>query len=424
MEKINIYDELLRQILDTITIVDDNFKIIGGTRILEFERHLSLLFSELMSDNDLKMKLNHIRYSFGSINNILHDHVLISTFKELKENNEYSFLQFKDRLDNKLNEIKSKIAIQKFELFYPINISTTEKIDSIKYGDIEINILDFSEIKEKLESKDVSDKFKQKFEKNKYKYISIPIWARNINYANEICAKYANLILGLIVNFQNYGESKFTIIGGHKPLTELKLLYLFVFNENKFLNYYFDEVYDDINIKLCVLEKKDVIEINKLIELIQKADKKVEDIIIRAINCYYLGMSEKRIRYSFLNFWTTLEILCLKNKSVRENEVIERLKSILIDTTPLEEHKIDRLYSLRNNLVHNADYDKIDQYDRALLKNCVEQMMDFFILNLSKYDFSKINSIFYFLHKSDADLIKDKELIDFVINLRDKNKND
>ena len=47
----------------------------------------------------------------------------------------------------------------------------------------------------------------------------------------------------------------------------------------------------------------------------------------------------------------------------------------------IEEHKIDRIYSLRNNLVHDGAYN-ISQYDRNLLKIYVEVFIEFFIFQL------------------------------------------
>ncbi len=417
-----IKDELIRRILNSITIVEGDKVQIKGGNILEFQRDLSLLLSELMSDNNFQERLNRIRYFFSDINDgISFGTDFISILKELKRNNESSFALFKDRFDNKLNDIKSKIEVQKFELFYPINISTNEKINPFKYRDIEIKILDYSEIMDRLETKDLSAKFRsEKFTKSKYKYIHISIWGRNIIYAYEIATKHVSLILGLIANSQVYGSSNITIIGSRKPLTKLKLSYVFVFKGDTFLNYYYFEDKSG-EIELSELRKETIDEINKFINQMQNADRNVENIVFRAINCYYLGLTEKRINYSFLNFWTALEILCLKSKGIGEYEVIRRLKSILITLSPLDEHKIDRLHSLRNNLVHSADYDKINQYDRDLLKNGVELMLDLFVFHLSNYNFSEINSIFYFLQKNDADLINDKKIIDFVIKLRRQN---
>lgn len=128
-------------------------------------------------------------------------------------------------------------------------------------------------------------------------------------------------------------------------------------------------------------------------------------------------MTEKRINYSFLNFWTSLEAITLKKKGIPHLEITSRLKSILKNLSPLEEHKIDRIYSLRNNLVHDGAYD-ISQYDRNLLKTYAEIMISFFLSQLSKYDIQEIQTIFQFLQQNSVTLAKSKDLLDFVIKLK------
>lgn len=118
-----------------------------------------------------------------------------------------------------------------------------------------------------------------------------------------------------------------------------------------------------------------------------------------------------------MNFWTSLEAITLKKKGIPHLEITRRLKSILKNLSPLEEHKIDRIYSLRNNLVHDGAYD-ISQYDRNLLKTYAEIMISFFLSQLSKYDIQEIQTIFQFLQQNSVTLAKSKDLLDFVIKLK------
>jgi hypothetical protein len=112
-----------------------------------------------------------------------------------------------------------------------------------------------------------------------------------------------------------------------------------------------------------------------------------------------------------------LEILTLKKAGERQVEVINRLKTILVSLTPLEEHKIDRIYSLRNNLVHFMR-GLVFQCDRNLLKCYVELMIEFFMFNLAEYAQDEIREIFRFLQKDVSALGKSKRLIDLVVKLK------
>jgi len=418
---VDIRDEILKKILDSMTITDKGVIQWQGFASSEYKRYLSLLMSELMLDNKVQSKLRNLRYYFTSENDVFFGSELNSIFKEMKEEGRYRYNEFMDKLNKLLNKIKQESKQERFELYYPINIKTNEKIEAIKFRDVEIEIKSYEEVKNLLENETLKEKFKfEKLTKSKYKYIKVILWARNKNFAEQVATKYATLILGFIAYSQNYGNSSVTIIGIPKELTQLKLNYIFVFKEDSFVGYcFFEDKSDDK--KIYELGQADITNLNKFVSQFNKTDSKIQEILYKAINLYYSGLTEKRINYSFLNFWTALEILSLKKKGVPHIEIIKRLKSILINLQPLEEHKIDRIYSLRNNLVHDGAYN-ISQYDRNLLKIYLEFFMEFFIFNLSNYNIQEIQTIFQFLQKDNATLKNSKNLIDFVIKLREKHE--
>lgn len=301
-------------------------------------------------------------------------------------------------------------------MYYPINIKTNSQIDIIKFRDIHIEIKSYDEVKDLLEVDKLKERFQ--FTKSKYKYIKVTIWARNHNYAQKIATKYVEIILGFIAFSQNYGRETITIIGHLQELTQLKLNYIFLFREgNYFIGYSFDDKSDDK--KIYDLTGTDISNLNKLLTQFNNAKQEIQEILSKAISVYYSGLAEKDIEYSFFNFWKALEAITLKKKGIPHIEIAKRLKSALINITKLDEHKIDRIYSLRNNLVHGGIYN-INQYDRNLLKSYVEYMIAFFMFKLIKYNIEEIQTIFQFLQKDNTTLLKSKDLADLVISLRKK----
>lgn len=419
----NLYDQILKKILDSMTITKEGVVQWHGFESTEYNRHLSLLISDLMLDNAFQSKLNNLRYYFNSENDVFFGSELTSVFKEMKQESKFSFTDFKQKLDLLLNNIKKQSKPVKFELYYPLNIKTDQKIDLIKFRDIRIEMNSYDDIKTLLEAeklKEESFRF-EKFTKSKYMYIKITLWSRNLNYAVEISTKYVNLILGFIAYAQNFRRAPITLMGVPKELTQLKLNYIFAFQGNVYLgHYFFDDKSDDR--KVYDLKDSDISHLNESLKQFNLADKKLQEIIFKAISSYYLGLTESRINYSFLNFWTALEIVSLKKRSIRHIEIVKRLKSILLDLNVLEEHKIDKLYSIRNNLVHDGSYN-VSQYDRNLLKNYAESMIEFFMFQLIKFNSEEINTIFQFLQKDDKNLEQSKDLIDFVMKLRKTSKN-
>lgn len=415
----NLYDQILKKILDSMTITPEGVIQWHGFHGTEYNRHLSLLLSNLMLDNKFQSRLNNLRYYLTSENDIFFGSELTSIFKMMKQENKFSFNEFKEKLNYLLDKIEKDSKPAKYDLYYPINIKTEEKTEIIKFRDVQIELKKFEEIKNIFEDTKLKESFKDKLTKFKYEYIKVTILARNQNYAEQVATKYANLIVGIIAYFQNYRHAPVTIIGIPKELTELKLNYIFAFKEGGYSgHYYFDDKSDER--KIYQLNKQDVTNLNDFIKMFNTADKKIQEIVYKSMSSYYLGLTERRVNISFFNFWIALEIISLKKKGIPHIEIIRRLKSILINLTPLEEHKIDKLYSIRNNLVHDGSYN-ISQYDRNLLKIYVEIMIEFFMYRLSKFNTQEIQSIFNFLQKDDKTLEKSKKLIDFIIELRKNN---
>jgi hypothetical protein len=418
-----VRDEILKKILDSITVTSEGNISWEGIQDIEYMRYTSLILSELMADSNFEKRLDYLRYSFSNEDDIsLFGDPLTTIFKEMKLEKKYTFSEFEEKLDIKLNEIH-KSKVETFEIYYPVNINAEDKIDPIKFKDVSIEVKDYNEVKDQInkvfENEDSKANLESNnFEPEKYKYARIKVWARNYHYAEKIATKHLELLLGFLVYSQNYGRITVRIIGFPKELSLLRIYYAFLFNEGQFkLTFYYEDRVDGVEI--YKLKKEDVENLNKLATAFNLYDQKKQDITYKSIISYYNGMTEKSVEYSFMNFWKSFEIISLKEKNIPHAEIIKILKSMLKDLTPLEEHRIDRLYSLRNNLIHGGSaYNNITQDDRNLLKIYVELMIKFFMFHIpAKYDVREIQMIYQFLEKDTAFLEKSKSLIDFVINL-------
>ena len=82
---VDVRDEILKKILDSITITAQGTLQWEGFASSEYSRYLSLLMSGLMLDNNLQSKLHKLRYGFNSENDVFFGHELNSIFKEMKE---------------------------------------------------------------------------------------------------------------------------------------------------------------------------------------------------------------------------------------------------------------------------------------------------------------------------------------------------
>ncbi len=414
---INIKDEIVRNILDSMSVTSEGNIEWYNFQSLKYNHYSLLLLSDLMLDNKFRSRLNALRYYFTSGNDTYWGIELTSVFKQMKMENKSTFIDFKQNLDSLLQNIEESSRPVKYELYYPLNIKTNNKIESIKFRDIQIEIKDYEEVKNILENPALEKELdSERLTKSKYKYIKVTLWSRNQNYAEQVATKYANLILGFIAYSQNYGHALIAIVGIPKELTRLKLNYIFAFKEESYSGYYYFEDKSD-NRETYNLSDDDIRNLNTFVKQFNQANKKKQEVLFKTISLYYSGLTEKEINYSFLNFWKSLEFITLKKKGTPHLEITRRLKSIIKNLTPLDEYIIDRIYSLRNNLIHDGAYD-ISQYDRNLLKTYTEGMIKFFMFQLSKYEIQEIQTIFQFLQKDKVTLTKSKDLLDFVIKLK------
>ena len=76
---------------------------------------------------------------------------------------------------------------------------------------------------------------------------------------------------------------------------------------------------------------------------------------------------------------------------------------------------------MRNKIVHEGDYFTATQSDRNMIKSYAEHAVDFFIHNLYSFPKNKIEKIYKYIQDKNEKLLFNKEIIDYIIQLRAKN---
>jgi hypothetical protein len=367
------------------------------TSVSEYQKYVQFLtFLKLVSleENNIKRKLECMRYHFESFTEA--EDILVL----LQKQNTPDYDLFIKRLCEKLDNIQSNSHTDKYALYYPINITALKsKINEFHIGNITINILNYLDIKNYIDDETLENQvFKaENFDKTKYQYAKVTVWSRNAGYAHQKVTQYVNLLLCFIAYSKTFIKTSVTVAGPPKQLFELKLNYIFIFKNNVYsLSHHFEdtskatEFYD--------LEYHDINKLNLMLTQFNGANRKVQEIVNNSMNQYRLGLKEKIISSSFLSFWTSLEILTLKERSLSHNEVKKRLKSV-IKMNDIHEYQIERLYKLRNKLVHTGSHSEITQFDRNLMKGYVEELFEFFMSNFSKHSYSEIDENYKYLQK-------------------------
>jgi hypothetical protein len=416
----DVRDEILKKILDSFVVREDGS--INVEKGFECVRYTPILLSEVMSNDKLNRRLNSLRYLFPTQDDMSAlSSPLSKIFKEMKEGDKFTFSEFEKKVKLMLKDVEN-YKIEPYEIYYSLNLEFEDKIETIKFKDVSIEIKDYEEIKEKiskiLENEKVKNDLKFKsFKADKFKYAKVKIWARNVYYAEQVSTKYLELLLGFLVYLKNYQKVTYRLWGFPKERCKLELLCSFPFREETFLlPIYYKENLDSNEFEK--INKSELESLNNLVKAFNSFSANRQDVVYKSVLLFYHGMTEKMLEYSFLNFWRSLEVIMLVSRNTPHADIVKILKFVIKNLTDFEKYEIDRLYALRNSLVHGAECN-ILQEDINLLKLYAELMVNFFLFYLPpEYNVKEIKAIYKFFKEEDKQFLeKSKSLIDFVINL-------
>lgn len=401
---LNNHDIILKEFFKVCIInSSDRLSVIGVQEFARYNRFLTLLKLVILEEPKIQRKLEHMKYFLKYVNEpeiqpvfIEADDIIISLKKQQKPDYEL----FVDLFYKKLDDMQRNSHVDKYTLYYPVNITTTKsEITEFHINGITITILNYSDIVNEIDNKKLENEFfKVKgIDETRYQYAKVSVWCRSEEYARQKATPYVNFIVWVISYSKALRNESYILLGFSKPLIRLDLNSVFIFKNGSYSIYH--DLKDASNTsEFYELEDRDIENLNQILIQFSESNKKIQEIIYNSMKQYHLGLIEKNSSWSFLNFWTSLEILTLKDRNLSHLKVKERLKCIL-KMNDIHEYQIERLYNLRNNLVHNGNCSEITQFDRNLMKAYVEILFQFFMFNFSKHRYFEISTIYELLQK-------------------------
>lgn len=410
------HDALLKLILDKVSITDGKLTILTQENIIKTERFGILLITELLEREHYQKKFDAIQFSWNV--NSLHP-LLFEPFKtaitELKAENNPSFEEFKIKVDREIEKIERHDEIE-YNFLYPVRVQPERKINKMEIDGISVDIKPYTEVEELLSSQKLDEEIRE-YQTNYSTYVNLPsLWyihislsARNLFYAERKAARNAQLIVSIIAYIENYRIIRRTLLGPPKSISDLDVEIELVFFKEKFA-YMFPKLNAGSN-KNHPLQRKQVDDINSIIEAFVTSDPSIQDFIEDGLIAYHAGTIEKHMGYAFLNFWTSAERFCLKENGISERNVMKRLMSPLLNKTGITKSELERLYNIRNKTIHEGDYGLATEYDRNIMQFYIEPFIAFFIDKLSKYPKDKVERIFQYLNDPKSDLSKFDESV-------------
>lgn len=423
------YRDVLVQDLITVNTSDgEGFRVDDIKNFTKFLQNKTALTHELMHEEGFKEQFDQLRYAFPRSHNPMTDFTLNPVLSKLPKGTSATFGNLVGLMQEKVNEI-GKLPLQPFNIYFITDSQPDSSFSSltVTLDDIIIEVKRIEDFKDTLT--DESFVIKQKeleefigiaYPANSVHCIHMEILARNHHYAIQKGIQYVRFILGLIGlvnNFQNMFMtfSSFSMCYNKSPSPVL----LFVGNKDKncidILGWKYDKVQLNCPVNLVALDQ--------ICSVYVKGTLDSRDILFSAINSFYTGLHEDNENYAFLAFWASLERICLYDLSLSHDKVLNRVFSIFRHPRKINEFELTRLLRLRNEAIHSWKYDAIGEYERDLIKNYTELMIDFFMWNLMQLNKSEIELFFTKFHCTQKELDHHQQSDIKVFNLIKKLRN-
>jgi len=425
-----IVDSLIKTILDSIIITDEGtVQWKGAERIFTIQRDIDILISFLQEKTDFLRKLKTKRYSFSPESSLLYGFEFVDIFKSLKSDKRTSFEEFKIEFNNKINEI-AKIPQKEFTLIYPLNFEfvknvdfeiNKDKIEIISFEDFTTRFLDIQQkIQEAKADGDIKTEFRFRLLKGvcnkKFSFFVIKVYARNDFFAIEYATERLSYVLGLLTLAKYFRHASITIAGRATKLSKLSLSKVLIFEKTELINF------ADFNEQIVSFEEIDEDNIGTFSEILESYNNikypSIVEILESALTSYYEASIDEYMAYSFLKYWICIEFCLLKSEGITENEIIKRLKSMVIPEDEYLKFRLDWLYKKRNNLVHKLDMN-ISQNERNLAKSISEALINFLLSNGNRFSNKNELNLFYkFIQEDNESLTTDKKVIYLIKEFR------
>ena len=393
----NVADEAIKKICAEIVFANGAIKIdIRKDDILIDEENV--LLTELNKDKEFNFqKLQDNARFYYSMERIMFSPAFRNIYKKLKKENNLTYNRFKEVLVEDIEKVGNQ-KINLYDLYFPINIKTENKIAKFMINDIEIDFIKDKEIiNQILTNEQVKHELliNKHFSFNKILLCKISLKGRNNAYAVEKAEKIYEFILGVIGFYETYGSSQMTLMGAPKPISKLNQYYIFVFQNKKYSHFLFYKTKEE-RIQSIDLKKEHVQAINHDIKRVIKSKQKI--LMFRLFTAYLRGLIDKNVDYSFLSFWRIVELGIQKDRSQKHKEIIDILKSLILELKHRTKYKLERIYELRNNFVHEGIAD-INQYDRNGIKFFAEMIITIYLNTLYKYSEEETKLFYYYVKR-------------------------
>ena len=424
-------DEIVRSLIETYSTDGKGTKITGLESLLTHMKNKNILTYELMKREGFEKQFDRARYWFPSSDTPLTDITINSILPQLKTESHDSFEDCKTLFQDKLKGVW-KEPVQNYDLFFILDVRPDSKFTtfSVKIENIDIDVQLINKTEEPLSlpsfaSKKASleNQIGKKYDDEKIISLHLLIPARNHYYAIKEGIQYVHFILGWIGFINNYHSGKILTSGfPHSYDNCPSPTFLLVGNHQK-------ECVDVLAWKYEIIQNSCPVSsdlIKSICSHYSNGTAQARKIMFEAMNAYYTGLHEDNRGYALLAFWAALERLCLMHEGLSHDKMLNRLFNLIRHPSNSNEYELTMLLALRNDAIHNWRYDSIGSYERDLMKNYTELLIDFYLIHLMSLNLNEIELFYTKFHCTAKELeeheVSDKKVFDLIKKLREKPK--
>lgn len=417
-----VSDSLIQEMLDSIEVTEAGTQLSDITNHQRYQIISTLILKQLLEadGNRFSKRLKGLRYTLSS--EPFFGPFPLKVARKAKLQGVTTLADFKLLFEGYLQNIAEEPLLQ-YRCLIPVNVTFDGEPNALRTDDVCLNIVPYSKVADLFDQSAIREVCTEAHDEHGlysdfsgFSIVDIRVRCRNSLYAEAVSSQYTNFVLGLVTLLLTRGHYSMRLMGEIGPIIDLNYGFCFVFENFENSEYKYAEAHNAIKTSPAdhKLSLGQISSLNRAFELFHRASRKMQATIIDAVEAYHAGATEKRPGFAFFFFWTCVELLCLKEASIREVKVKERLGCIHKDKSPPLELELERFYSLRNKLVHTSEYSTISEFDRDRLKFYTENLLLFFLSNLMEYRKDEINDVYEYLCLGSSQIERRKRTVEIV----------
>ena len=363
-----------------------------------------------MITEGFEKRLEELRYSLPFPNDYpFINHWLVDILKRLKVSGTGTFDDVIRELEIEFARIEQE-SLKRFRIHMVINAIPEADFSPLNFSfeDAEIKIRKIEDLDSIFSQPEIVNLIERESEEVGYHYpienrlcLSVSYIARNRHYAQKIAEDIRDFTLALI-ELSNHRSIPLFRLGGpivDSAISNLDSVLSVIIDEEENSTYLFFNN-EKLDASKTPVNREDIL---TAVEKYIRASPDGQQILRNAFSAHHHGITEKRPGFAFIYFWTSIELILGKKDDLRHPDMLNWLFRLIHDQSLIHEFELAQLLEIRNDLLHEAMYHRVGNYQANLIRIYAARILYLFLFQLADLNRDQIELFYknYGCHKNE-----------------------